>query len=72
MFEETYEMGSQIGHGAFGNVFRAKRIGGLATQGSVTVGTQVAVKQVKKEQGNYKDLLRNEIIIWRRKPLSQF
>ena len=67
MFEETYEMGPQIGRGAFGNVFRAKRIGGLAIQDSATIGTHVAVKQVKKQKNLHVDDLRNEIIIWRRK-----
>jgi hypothetical protein len=28
-FEETYELGQQIGRGAFGNVFRSKKIGGV-------------------------------------------
>ena len=38
-FEETYELGQQIGKGAFGFVFRAKRIGGV--EHSIPIGAQV-------------------------------
>ena len=67
-FEETYEMGQQIGKGAFGSVFKANRIGGVKRIGGgesgVSVGTSVAVKQIKKAGGLPMELLHNEITIW--------
>ena len=61
-FEETYEMGGQIGKGAFGLVFKAKRVGGV--EHGVPVGTPVAVKQINKQGGLPMELLHNEIMIW--------
>ena len=56
-FEDTYELSQQIGKGAFGAVFRAKRIGRTASDASA--GDQVAVKKVLKEGGVKMDLLHN-------------
>ena len=65
-FEDTYELGSQIGKGAFGNVYRARRIGGdAAAPGSVAAGQQVAVKRIKKQAGVPMELVHNEITIWK-------
>ncbi len=69
-FEHTYELGQQIGKGAFGAVFRAKRIGGVG--GGVEKGELVAVKTVDKDESTKSaaelraalELLHNEITIW--------
>ncbi len=58
VFEDTYELGAQIGKGAFGAVFRAKTLAGSRS------GESVAVKQVPKESGVKMELLHNEITIW--------
>ena len=60
-------MGPQIGRGAIWQRVSCKKDSGLAIQDSATIGTHVAVKQVKKQKNLHMDDLRNEIIIWRRK-----
>lgn len=63
-FEHTFELGQQIGQGAFGAVYRAKRVGGVP--GGVAAGELVAVKQVEKDRSDEValELLHNEITIW--------
>ena len=65
-FEETYELGLQIGKGAFGFVFKAKRIGGITVSPDplYTVGAMAAVKQIQKKSEVPMELLHNEITIW--------
>ena len=54
-FADRYEMGRELGRGAFGYVRAAK---------DVDTGEQVAVKQVKKKSAQMMRLIRNEITIW--------